>query len=177
MSENQPKPLDRNQAESIFEQFRTDLERFLLGLCGDQNVADDVLQTTFAKLIEKGQAVNAESMRSWLFRVAHNDAMLVARKRGVERRALEQISRYTKTRSNPVESPDGKLEQEEQNRKVRAALNKLPEVQQQIVKLRIFENRKFAEIAEQLELPLGTVLSRMHAAIKKLNNMLSGEIE
>ena len=55
---------------------------------------------------------------------------------------------------------------------VQLALETLPAEQQQIVKLRIYDELTFAAIAEQLGLPLGTVLTRMRLALKKLNQRL-----
>ncbi|MBL8825420.1 MAG: hypothetical protein JNM18_00445, partial [Planctomycetaceae bacterium] len=58
---------------------------------------------------------------------------------------------------------------------VRQAIEQLPAEQRQVVRLRIYENRTFAEIATALKLPLGTVLTRMQLALKKLKKALDHE--
>ena len=60
----------------------------------------------------------------------------------------------------------------EQIEQVQDALQQLPKALQEIVQKRIFEGLKFREIAEQLDTPLGTVLARMHSALKKLKSLL-----
>ena len=55
---------------------------------------------------------------------------------------------------------------------VRQAIDELPEAQRQIVCLRIYDEKTFAEIAEELQIPLGTALSRMRAAVSKLKERL-----
>ena len=58
---------------------------------------------------------------------------------------------------------------------VRHAIDELPPEQREIVRLRMVEQKKFAEIAQELKLPLGTVLSRMQLALKKLRRSLGDE--
>ena len=62
--------------------------------------------------------------------------------------------------------------QQEDIQQVREALTQIPDAQRVVVELRIYEGLKFREIAEQLDQPLGTVLARMQAALKKLKPIL-----
>jgi RNA polymerase sigma-70 factor (ECF subfamily) len=59
--------------------------------------------------------------------------------------------------------------------RVRAAVEQLPDEQREVVRLRMGEQKKFAEIARELRLPLGTVLSRMQLALAKLRKSLEDE--
>lgn len=59
---------------------------------------------------------------------------------------------------------------------LRRALNRLPEVQREVVRLRIYEGRKFKEIAAMQQVPLNTVLGRMHLASKKLRSALASHL-
>ncbi len=68
-------------------------------------------------------------------------------------------------------SPDDRICRWETVLNVREALEKLPENQQDVVRLRIYEEKTFAEIAKELNLPLGTVLTRMRLAMRKLESL------
>ena len=60
----------------------------------------------------------------------------------------------------------------EQEARLRAAIDQLPENQKQIVLLRYYSNMKFVEIASMLGCPLNTALGRMHKAMKKLRTLM-----
>lgn len=68
--------------------------------------------------------------------------------------------------------PEESLAAEEQRRRLAAAFGRLPECQREVVALRLSAGLKFSEIAELLEIPLGTALSRMHAALRQLRKEL-----
>jgi len=145
--------VDTGQA---FEQFAKPLENFLIGILKNGAEANDALQATFVKLIEKGDTIIQESaLKGWLFRVAYNEAMLIKRKDGVQ----------------PVDRMLGDEKQQE----IAKALDQLSAAQQEVVRKRIYEGLKFREIADQLDIPLGTVLARMHSSLKKLKIVLEDE--
>jgi RNA polymerase sigma-70 factor (ECF subfamily) len=103
-----------------------------------------------------------------LFRVAYNEAMAIRRRRGVEERSRERISRDRISQTLPPED----LIRWEQVKRVREALDQLPAEQREVVRLRMYEDLTFAEIASRLSLPLGTVLTRMRIATGKLQQSL-----
>jgi len=72
----------------------------------------------------------------------------------------------------PEQSESSALRQEAIEQ-VKRAIELLTPAQQQVVRLRIYEDRKFAEIAEELGIPLGTVLTRMRTATQKLQQTLA----
>lgn len=154
---------------------------FLVGILRDHATAADVLQITFTKLLEKGHLVQQqESMKSWLFRVAFNEAMLVKRKLSVKKRHAEAIAWKIDIGAGADKGNDPKLSQsvhyaiqQENVHSVREALDQLSEAYRVVVHKRIFEGLKFREISEELNVPLGTVLARMQAALKKLKPLLS----
>ena len=90
------------------------------------------------------------------------------RRQGVERGALEKVAGGEQTAARGRgDSPEARLVQWETVERVRAALDKLPPEQQQIVRLKIADEKTFAAIAAELNLPLGTVLTRMQLALAK----------
>jgi RNA polymerase sigma-70 factor (ECF subfamily) len=146
-----------------------ELRRFVLGVTRDADLTGDVLQNTFAKAVEQGHTVSPASRKAWLFRVAYNEAMLHHRRRAAGQRAIVRVAWDVETGASPA---DIGAVQREMIEDVRTALKELPAAQHEIVRRRIYEQQKFAEIAEELDLPLGTVLSRMQLALKKLRAAL-----
>lgn len=168
------KRLDSESVQAAYRLHVGALERFLLGVLKDRNLVSDTLQISFTRLLEKGGDIESGSIRSWLFRVAYNEAMLVHRKQKVDQRARDRMA--WKVSSEDVENEGlSSLLKQERAERVRRAMETLPEKQRQIVELRIRDGLKFAQIADQLGLPLGTVLTRMRSGLKKLKEHLTDE--
>ena len=106
--------------------------------------------------------------------------MLIRRRESISKKHAENVAWKIKLQSGADKGADEKLSQSvhyaiqlEDIKRVRAALEKLPELQRKVVEKRIYEGLKFREIAEQLDVPLGTVLARMQAGLKKLKPILN----
>jgi len=157
----------------IFETHRVSLRNFLLGVLRDQALVQDALQSTFVKLLEKGDTVeNPAAMKSWLFRVAYNEAMLVRRKQATATKHVEKLAWQVDWTRREANDPDASLLEREMQSQVTEALKQLSVEQIEVVEKRIYQGLKFREIAEELDVPLGTVLARMHSSLKKLRNIL-----
>lgn len=172
--------MDTDIVRTVYEEHRLALERFLLGVLRDEAAAADALQTTFSRLLEKGHMVQQQdSLKSWLFRVAFNEAMLIRRKESISRKHAENVAWKIQVQSGADKGVDQRLSQsvhyailQEDIKRVREALTQLPESQREVVEKRIYEGLKFREIADELDVPLGTVLARMQAGLKKLKPIL-----
>lgn len=149
-----------------------ELLRFLCGVLRDGVLAQDVCQVAFAKLAERGHEVQPDAYKSWLFRVGMNEALAVRRHEAVGRKVTEQ---WTWTAEQASGSADEPLLKHESAKLVRQAIEELPEEQRQVVRMRMYEEKTFAVIAEELQIPLGTALGRMRAALQKLRNRLGSE--
>lgn len=167
--------LDSAVVAELYAQHAQGLRFFLLGMLRDPELAGEALQATFVKALEFGHAAEQQSLRGWLFRVAHNEAIQLRRRQSVDGRAMAKLadsklsgSGLVVAREVTVEASDAAALRAESIEQVRAALSSLPPEQREVVRLRIHEQKKFAEIAKELSVPLGTVLSRMHAALDKL---------
>lgn len=147
-----------------------------MGVLRDRAGVDDALQATFGKLLTRGHTADRDRIRSWLFRVAYNEAMLWRRSEAGRREKTEQAA-WSLTQGRPTPEPEGleRLTHRESLERTRQALQELPTVTREILRLRIYEERKFREIAEELNLPLGTVLSKAHTALQKLKLILVAE--
>jgi len=168
-SPREPK-LDAGLVASLFLEHADELRRFVYGILRDHDTSGDVLQAVFMKAIERGHTAREETMKGWLFRVAYNEAIVVKRKQGIRKRAVDSLSADPQPEQP---RPDHRLVRFEDVERVRAALQQLPAEQRQVVHMRMYEGKKFAEIAAELQWPLGTVLTRMHAALKKLKTSLA----
>jgi RNA polymerase sigma-70 factor (ECF subfamily) len=150
-----PTPPERLTAEVVRGQYDAhgrDILTFLTGVLKDPHAAQDVCQATFQRLMEAGHEARMESIRGWLFKVAYHEAMEYSR----------QI------RETTIDLPPQQLVRLEDIARIKDLLKQLPEEQQFVVRQRIHEERTFAEIAGDLNVPLGTVLTRMRLAVQKL---------
>lgn len=84
-----------------------------------------------------------------------------------------EVGRCEPTPARPID--DAELDQ--LKRRLRVALNTLPEVQRDVVRMRMVEGRTFVEIAQRQGVPLNTALGRMHLALKALRQELIDEDE
>lgn len=172
MDATDPNEID---VEAAWQLHSDSLRWFLQGVLRNETMVADAVQATFLKLMEqkdgKGGLRKASALKSWLFQVAFNEAMLVKRKSKVAREHSHKVAwraQAIQTDRSGEGSPDQPALLGEQVEQVRAAIESLSKDQQAVVRKRIYEGLKFREIAEELDVPLGTVLARMQAALKKL---------
>jgi RNA polymerase sigma-70 factor (ECF subfamily) len=168
----QPQRLSPVEVAALYLENADALRRFLRGVLRDAEAANDVLHAAFAKLLEVGHTSRPESRRAWLFQVAYREAMAIRRRRSIGERVLRHVAWMQPNRGT---KGDETLVRRETLERVRNELRKLPEPQQQIVLKRVYETKTFAEISQELNIPLGTALGRMRAALKKLRRALDSE--
>lgn len=167
--------LDEAAAAEVYSEHSDRLGRFLLGVLRDESLAADALQSTFTKLIEKGSGVKQKSLKAWLFQVAYNEAMQIRRRQQTGKRATDKLGWMLETREPAADDGLQFAIDAENAIRIREALVELPETHREVVQLRIYEGLKFAEIAERLDSPLGTVLARMRSSLQKLKSILKTE--
>ena len=151
-----------------------ELRLYLLGLLRNDDLAAEVVQAAFVKVAEHGHSAREGSLKAWLFRVAHNEAMDRRRRSAIETRVVRN-SAWWKPQGGPA--ADQFVDRSETVERVRRAIDELPAEQREVVRLRIYAEKTFAEIAFDTGAPLGTVLTRMRLASKKLADVLRSEIE
>jgi RNA polymerase sigma-70 factor, ECF subfamily len=161
--------IDPATVADLYARYGAELHRFLVGLLRDWQLAADAVQATFVKLAEYGHNSREESRKGWLFRVAYNEAVLLRRRQAVDDAVLR---RTAWNRESVGASAEAELVQSETAERVRQAIGELSAEQQQVVRMRIYEEKTFAVIAAELEIPLGTALGRMRAAMSKLRTKL-----
>lgn len=159
---------------ALYARHADELRAYLTGLLRDRHHADEALQACFAKAVELGHTARDGALKAWLFRVAHNEAMDRRRRTLAEGRATRLVTWWSR---REVAKPEQHLARSEAVERVRKAVEDLPAEQREVVRLRIYEEKTFAEIAAQTGKPLGTILTRMRLATKKLTEALRGEFE
>ncbi|MFK7821674.1 MAG: RNA polymerase sigma factor [Planctomycetaceae bacterium] len=164
-------PIGAEELRQLYEEHASGIRAFLIGLLRNRELAEEVQQAVFLKALEVGGTVQVDRFRGWLFRVANNEAMSRKRREGVDRRAMEKVAQSV-GRQETVGSVVDRIGEKELFEKAVAALKQIPEEQQEVVRLRIYEGMKFAEIASHTGVPLGTVLTRMRLALARLSKTL-----
>lgn len=139
-------------------------------LIGSSEDARDVVQDAFVKAFVKLESFQHScAFYTWLYRIAFNTAMSRQRRR----RPTESIDA---DRGNdpldPGAAPGDRLEREELAEQVRAALNRVSDDHRTVLVLRDIDGCDYETIAEILDLPLGTVRSRIHRARLELRDEL-----
>ncbi|MFL5243612.1 MAG: RNA polymerase sigma factor [Gemmataceae bacterium] len=155
---------DGSALDLLFERYETPLFQFLVGMLRDHHLAEDTLQETFIRALERLDGVDAEHLRGWLFTVAYHQAMLAKRKQ--KHRPAAIFERHD--RADPVLLPDDQAMAREDAGRLRKLLESLPTGQREVIQQRIYEGKRFREIAAHLQCPLNTALARMHEGIKRL---------
>ena len=157
---------DSAALEALFVRYEGPVFRFLFGVLRDHHAAEDGLQETFVQAIRYADAVTPEGFRGWLFTVAHRQAMLLKRK---ARRLPSPADDLVLL--GLVADADTRADQLDEARAVRELLGRLPEPQRAVIAARVFEGKKFREVAADLGCPLNTALARMHEGLKKLRQL------
>ena len=165
MTESGQHGLDPATAGRLYTTYGPLLKPFLVGLLRDKSLADEAFQNTFQKALARGGSVDPEKWKPWLFQVAYNEAMQLRRREQIDTRAMQRIAR---TATHHRLAADETLIHAEQLERLKLAIRRLPPDQQEVVHRRIHHEQTFQQIADELQIPLGTVLTRMRLATDKL---------
>lgn len=163
--------IDPNAIESLYREFGHELRGYIAAVLKDRELADEVLQVVLRKTLELGHTAHT-NLRAWMFRVALQECQLLRREAQRERAILQKSVWKRGVCEATREQPAAGSVQHEVVVAVRAAIESLPPDQQVIVRMRIYEEKTFAVISEELGIPLGTALTRMRSAMQKLEGAL-----
>lgn len=163
----------------ILSTYGSRLYGYFLRFCGDGHEAEDLLGDLMLRLVRMlGKYDERGRFEPWLFRIAANLVRdRIRRRKAAPARvaAAPEPADETDLVDNlpaPAEPVDGRLLAEEANAQVMAALNTLDDGTRQMILLRHFAEMSFAEIAEVMDCPLGTVLAKVHRGLKTLRGRL-----
>jgi len=147
------------------------LRRFAHALTRDPADADDLTQATVERALRsRGQWQPGTRLDSWLYRIMRNLWIDTVRSRGRKERREAPEEEARSVGDDPREAMDSALEL----KRAMAAMQRLPEEQREVVALILIEGFGYREVAEMLDLPVGTVSSRLVRGRTALVQMLGG---
>jgi RNA polymerase sigma-70 factor (ECF subfamily) len=167
--------------EVLVHRYEHELYRYLVRYLGDKSLAEDVFQNTFLQIhLKRGLYEEGRPVRPWLYSIATHQAVDALRKAGrhptvsldqrvgsVDPDAGRLVDLLVSEESGPL----AELQGQERLDWVRESVSRLPEPLRQTLILAYHQDLKYREIAEILKIPVGTVKSRLHAALAKLQEM------
>jgi RNA polymerase sigma-70 factor (ECF subfamily) len=169
--------------DALIHRYQNELFRYLTRYLGDRSLAEDVFQNTFLQIhLKRGMYEEGRPVRPWVYSIATHQAVDALRKKGRH----PTISLDQNVNSNSTEADAGRLvdlltsdesgplaelQGEERKEWVRESVARLPDALRQTLMLAYHEDLKYREIAEILKIPVGTVKSRLHAALARLQQM------
>ena len=146
--------------------YRSSLYRVALSWCGDRMLADDLTQECLSRAIAKQhQLKDKNKLEHWLFRILNNCWREHLRR-------LHPVEDIEELVLSLDDTPELGLRKQQVIERVRAAINGLPLGQRQVVTLVDLQEFAYAEVAEILEIPVGTVMSRLSRARQALKERL-----
>ncbi len=159
----------------LMERYQHRLYRYLLRLVRQPATAEDLFQQVWLRILERIKSYNPQhSFEGWLFAMAHNLAIDFLRRYRPE--SLDDPLPSGESRMETLQGGDaGALEQllaQERTAGLAESVTELPVVFREVLTLRFEEEMQLEEIAEALALPLGTVKTRLHRALKHLRQAL-----
>jgi RNA polymerase sigma-70 factor (ECF subfamily) len=162
---------DERAFDVLYHRYNVSLYNYILRLIHRPYVAEEILQEVFLAVWEGANGFKGESqVKTWLFRIAHHQAVSwLRRKREVLTSDGELPDRPVPPRT------ESQVITSWQTDKVRMALDKLSPMHRAVLELAFFHEMSYAEIAEVLECPVGTVKSRMSYARRNLTGHLKAQ--
>jgi len=165
----------------LVHRYERELYSYLRRYLGDAPMAEDAFQTTFLQVhLKCDQFDEGRKFRPWLYTIATNQAIDAQRRN--KRHKSVSLDRNTKPEgsddvrtlldllSSKEPAPERRLETNQRRDWVRQAVAELPDGLREAVHLVYYQGLKYREAADILDIPVGTVKSRLHSAILKLND-------
>ena len=150
----------------------------LVHIASSRDEAEDVAQEAFIQAFLKLASFERQSsFYTWLYRIAFNTAISRKRRKRVESSIEQAKDAVGDEPADRGERPDGRLLREERAELIQRALGELSEEHRAILVLREMEGCDYEEIAKILDLPVGTVRSRLHRARLQLKEQLTGVLD
>ena len=172
---------DSAAMETLFLRYRQSVYSWLLRMTGDAAEAEDIYQDVWLKVIRHAADYRSGNFRAWLWQIVRNKTTDRMRKMSPSLILDSPISAEGESEETIVDqlSDDRaadalmQIEEVERQRVVCEAIEALPMAQREVILLRVNGELPFKEIADMLATPIGTVLARMHKAVKSLKDTLA----
>ncbi len=160
---------DRNAFSELVRIHAQGVMNVVYRMCGNMHVAEDAAQETFIQAwLRLPSYRQKSSLRNWLYRIAVNTAIDMLRK---EKRILPNAVEDLHLMATQA-GPEATFLSGEQTELVQGAISTLPDASRAVLILREYEDLSYKEIANALDIPVGTVMSRLNYARKLLKEQL-----
>ena len=166
--------------DTLVKRYQRPLFSFLMRKTGSQSDADDLFQEVWIRIIRNADRFEDKSFRAWMNTISRNVLTDFYRKKkpSVSLDAVEDedsepmVDRLESKEISPIRS----VEFDEMSRKVLEAVEELPDIQKEVLRLKHVNGLSFSEIAAKLKIPLNTALGRMHDAMEKIRKVMGKEV-
>jgi RNA polymerase sigma-70 factor (ECF subfamily) len=171
---------DRRAFETLVQRYEREIYSYLRRYLSDAELAEDVFQAAFLQVhLKCRQFEEGRAFRPWLYAIATHAAIDAQRRNRRHRIASldqsrgrtgeEDIQTLSHLLATTEPGPVARMEAEERKEWIRQAVDELPDALRSTLVLVYYQGMKYTEVAEALDIPLGTVKSRIHTAVFKLN--------
>jgi RNA polymerase sigma-70 factor (ECF subfamily) len=169
---------DRQAFDELVRRHRAGVVNVVYRMCGEPGLSEEAAQEAFLRAWQnlgrynpRRSAVPSAAFRNWVYRIALNVALdALRRERPADPLEAEHLADY-------AETSEAYVERRQQATQVRQAVLNLPPASRSVLVLREYEALSYQEIAETLDIPLGTVMSRLNYARGQLRRALSPQPE
>ncbi len=162
---------DRAAFGALFDFYAPRLKTFLMRRGATAELAEDLAQEALLAIWRKARSFDPAraTASAWIFAITRNLRIDEAR-RGVKAQAVDFFDLIA---PEEIAQPDAIVSAADSEARVRHAMKSLPDDQLDVVRLSFFEGRAHGSIADALQIPVGTVKSRLRLAMNKLRDLLS----
>ena len=171
---------DSEVFSELVHRYERELYSYLRRYLGDAEMAEDAFQAAFLQVHLKCQQYEpGRAFRPWLYTIATNQAIDAQRRSRRHRmvsldrtgpRDGEDVGKLLDLLTSKEPTPSSQLSSTERSNWLHSTVDQLPQALRDVIQLVYFQEMKYREAAEVLDIPVGTVKSRMHAAVAKLND-------
>jgi RNA polymerase sigma factor (sigma-70 family) len=165
----------------LMQKYHSAIYHLIVRMIGYQPEADDLTQEAFIKAFNSLETFNDEfAFSTWLYKIATNNCIDHLRKRKLKTfsidKPLDHEGEHHYEIPDTTYQPDLHILQTQQSRAIQAAINDLPEKYRIVIVLRHQQEKSYEDIAEELNLPLGTVKAHIFRARELLYRALKGKV-
>lgn len=167
---------DQQSVAALYDRYSGAAYGLAFRITNDGTLAEDVVQDAFVSVWKQAGRFDSDrgQVKSWLLTIVHHKAIDAVRRRTKrnERTLPDGPDDFIATYGRPHEETAAALDAEA----VRAAVGKVPEDQRKTIEMAYFEGLTHIEIAERMQVPPGTVKSRLRIGLAKMREVLRGTI-
>ena len=162
---------DRSAFSELVRRHYTTVTQVVTRMCGDASLAEDATQEAFLRAWLKLPTYQPRApLRNWLVKIAMNACLDILRRHEAEPIGDEDTALF----QDGSQNPEAVLVEKEMTAMIQQAVRSLPSAARSVLVLREYSGFSYQEIAGILDIPIGTVMSRLNYARTRLREILSG---